>query len=76
MSTKKVRKPAPKKPPVKKTPKKEAPLTLKQRLEQIKQMKARAEFEMRQAQANVHGFEGQILLLEKMIEEEDAKEKA
>ena len=75
MSTKKVRKPAPRKPPVAKTPKEGTPPTLQERLGQIKKMKAEAEGAMRQHQANMHGFEGQILLLERMIEEESAKEK-
>jgi hypothetical protein len=71
MSTKRVRKPAPKRPAAPKKEKK--PPTLRGRLEQIKGMKAQAEAQMRQHQANMHGFEGQILLLERMIEEEDAK---
>jgi len=73
MSTKKVRKPAPKKPPAKKPPKEK--MTLDQRLAVTRQAAKQAELEVKRAQARLNGLEGQVILLQTLIEERDDGEK-
>ena len=80
MSTKKVRKPAPKKPPVKK-PRPKKPQTLGQRRAALigeraagKELLEQKRAEVRQLEKNLDANAGAIQILGLMMEEENAKE--